>query len=129
PLAVRDRAMFELLYSSGLRLSELTSLAPADVSVADATVRVTGKGNKTRIVPVGLHALQAIQTWLPVRESLPLRNESPLFLTHRGQSISPRSVRYRLKACGIKHHLHGNVHPYLLRHSLATQLLRSSRDL
>jgi len=129
PLAVRDRAMFELLYSSGLRLSELTSLAPADVSVADATVRVTGKGNKTRIVPVGSHALQAIQAWLPVRESLPLRNESPLFLTHRGQGISPRAVQARLKAWGIKQGLPGNVHPHMLRHSFASHLLQSSGDL
>jgi len=129
PLAVRDRAMFELLYSSGLRLSELTSLAPADVSVADATVRVTGKGNKTRIVPVGSHALQAIQAWLPLRESLPLRNESALFLTQRGQGISPRAVQARLKAWGIKQGLPGNVHPHMLRHSFASHLLQSSGDL
>jgi integrase/recombinase XerC len=129
PLAVRDRAMFELLYSSGLRLSELTSLAPADVSVADATVRVTGKGNKTRIVPVGSHALQAIQAWLPIRESLPGRNESALFLSQRGQCISPRAVQARLKAWGIKQGLPGSVHPHMLRHSFASHLLQSSGDL
>ncbi len=75
PLAIRDRAMFELLYSSGLRLSELTSLQPGDVSFPDATVRVTGKGNKTRVVPVGSHALRALQAWLPcaIRCRTPMR--------------------------------------------------------
>ena len=129
PLAVRDRAMFELLYSSGLRLSELTSLSLADVSYADATVRVIGKGEKTRVVPVGTHALLALQAWLPVRESLPHRNESTLFLSHRGDAISPRTVQSRLKAWGIKQGLHSHVHPHMLRHSFASHVLQSSGDL
>jgi integrase/recombinase XerC len=129
PLAVRDRAMFELLYSSGLRLSELTSLAPTDVSFADATVRVTGKGSKTRIVPVGRHALHAIQAWLPMRASLPVRSESALFITQRGKGISPRAVQSRLRAWGIKQGLPGNVHPHMLRHSFASHVLQSSGDL
>jgi len=129
PLAVRDRAMFELLYSSGLRLSELTSLRQGDVSFADATVRVIGKGNKTRVVPVGSHALQALQAWLPVRESLPQRSDSALFLNQRGGAISPRAVQSRLKAWGIKQGLPLHVHPHMLRHSFASHVLQSSGDL
>ena len=129
PLAVRDRAMFELLYSSGLRLSELTSLSLGDVSFADATVRVIGKGNKTRVVPVGSHALQALQAWLPVRESLPHRSESGLFLSQRGDAISPRAVQARLKTWGIKQGLPSHVHPHMLRHSFASHVLQSSGDL
>ena len=129
PLAVRDRAMFELLYSSGLRLSELTSLTQGDISFADATVRVTGKGNKTRVVPVGSHALQALQAWLPVRETLPQRDAAALFLNQRGGAISPRTVQSRLKAWGIKQGLPGHVHPHMLRHSFASHVLQSSGDL
>jgi integrase/recombinase XerC len=129
PLAVRDRAMFELLYSSGLRLSELISLIPGDVSFAEATVRVTGKGNKTRVVPVGSHALAALQAWLPVRESLPNLNEPALFVNRRGEPISPRTVQSRLKAWGIRQGLPGHVHPHMLRHSFASHVLQSSGDL
>jgi integrase/recombinase XerC len=129
PLAVRDRAMFELLYSSGLRLSELTSLKQGDVSFADATVRVTGKGNKTRVVPVGSHALRALQAWLPVRESMPHKSESALFLNQRGDAISPRAVQSRLKAWGIRQGLPSLVHPHMLRHSFASHVLQSSGDL
>ena len=129
PLAVRDRAMFELLYSSGLRLSELTSLKLGDVSFADATVRVIGKGNKTRVVPVGSHALQALEVWLPVRELLPRRDESALFLNQRGDAISPRTVQSRLRAWGIRQGLPGHVHPHMLRHSFASHVLQSSGDL
>lgn len=129
PLAVRDRAMFELLYSSGLRLSELTSLNEGDVSFADATVRVIGKGNKTRVVPVGSHALHALQAWLSVRESLSRRNAAALFLNRRGDAISPRTVQSRLRAWGIKQGLPGHVHPHMLRHSFASHVLQSSGDL
>jgi integrase/recombinase XerC len=129
PLAVRDRAMFELLYSSGLRLSELTSLKLGDVSFADATVRVIGKGNKTRVVPVGSHALQALQAWLPVRETLPQHNDSVLFLNQRGEAISPRTLQSRLKTRGIKQGLPSHVHPHMLRHSFASHVLQSSGDL
>jgi integrase/recombinase XerC len=129
PLAIRDRAMFELLYSSGLRLSELTSLKLGDVGFADATVRVTGKGNKTRVVPVGSHALLALQAWMPVRESLPQKDASALFLNHRGAAISPRTVQSRLKTWGIRQGLPGHVHPHMLRHSFASHVLQSSGDL
>ena len=129
PLAMRNRALLELLYASGLRISELCNARLEHLELEEGWIRVTGKGNKTRIVPVGSHALQAIQAWLPVRESLPLRNESALFLTHRGQGISPRAVQARLKAWGIKQGLPGNVHPHMLRHSFASHLLQSSGDL
>ena len=128
-LAVRDRAMFELLYSSGLRLSELISLKQHDVSFTDATVRVTGKGNKTRVVPVGGPALQALQAWLPVRELLPLHDSPALFLNQRGDPISPRTVQSRLKAWGIRQGLPSHVHPHMLRHSFASHVLQSSGDL
>ncbi|MEO8164939.1 MAG: tyrosine-type recombinase/integrase, partial [Betaproteobacteria bacterium] len=96
---------------------------------ADATVRVTGKGNKTRIVPVGSHALRAIAAWLPVRAALPPRNASALFLNQRGGAISPRAVQSRLKGWGLKQGLASHVHPHMLRHSFASHVLQSSGDL
>lgn len=128
-LTIRDRAMFELLYSSGLRLSELTSLKQGDVNLADATVRVVGKGSKTRVVPVGSHALQALLVWLRTRESLPEVGDCALFVNRRGEAISPRTVQSRLKAWGIKQGLPGHVHPHMLRHSFASHVLQSSGDL
>ena len=128
-LAVRDRAMFELLYSSGLRLAELTSLDEDAISFADATVRVVGKGNKTRVVPVGSQAIQALQAWLPVRASLPPRDTRALFLNQRGEAIGPRAIQSRLKAWGIKQGLQTHVHPHMLRHSFASHVLQSSGDL
>jgi integrase/recombinase XerC len=92
-------------------------------------VRVVGKGNKTRVVPVGRHALLAIEAWLPQRNSLPQRNESALFLNQRGEAISPRTVQARLKAWGVAQGLPGNVHPHMLRHSFASHILQSSGDL
>jgi integrase/recombinase XerC len=112
-----------------LRLSELISLQFADLSFADATVRVTGKGNKTRVVPVGSHAVRAVQAWLPVRASLSGENASALFLNKAGKPISARTVQARLKAWGIKQGLPANVHPHMLRHSFASHVLQSSGDL
>ncbi len=129
PLTVRDRAIFELFYSSGLRLSELTALKPADISISDATVRVTGKGNKTRVVPVGSHALQAMRTWMETRKTLAKEGEMALFVNQHGAAISPRVVQNRLKAWGIKQGLPGHVHPHMLRHSFASHVLQSSGDL
>lgn len=129
PLAVRDRAMFELLYSSGLRLSELTTLKQDDLNFTDGTVRVVGKGSKTRVVPVGRHALEAIKAWLPVREILPERNAGTLFLNQRGEAISPRAVQLRLKSWSAKQGLTSHVHPHMLRHSFASHVLQSSGDL
>ncbi len=128
-LIVRDRAIFEMFYSSGLRLSELTSLRPGDVSFPDATVRVTGKGNKTRVVPVGSHALQALKAWMTVRALLVKPDQTALFVNQHGAAITPRAIQQRLKMWSIKQGLPGHVHPHMLRHSFASHVLQSSGDL
>jgi integrase/recombinase XerC len=128
-LDVRDKAMFELLYSSGLRLAELVSLDPIDMDFADATVRVTGKGNKTRIVPLGSHAIAALQAWLAVREQIAKPDESALFVGKNGKRVNPRTVQLHLRQWGIKQGIASGVHPHLLRHSFATHVLQSSGDL
>jgi integrase/recombinase XerC len=126
-LAMRDKAMFELLYSSGLRLAELVGLDPAALDFSDGSVRVTGKGNKTRIIPLGSHAITALQQWMKVRISL--EKEPALFISRNGARISARSVQLRMKEWGIKQGLSSNVHPHLLRHSFASHVLQSSGDL
>ena len=128
-LAVRDKAMLELFYSSGLRLSELTGLAPGDVNMRDATVRVTGKGAKTRIVPVGRHALAALDAWIGVRSELAAVDAQALFVNERGRRLSPRAVQARLKHWAARLGLGASVHPHMLRHSFASHLLQSSGDL
>lgn len=126
---VRDRAIFELFYSSGLRLSELTALTPSDLNFTDATVRVLGKGAKTRVVPVGSHALQALQDWMRLRAGLVRDAGAGLFVNPRGAALSPRVVQQRLKMWAVRQGLPGNVHPHMLRHSFASHLLQSSGDL
>jgi integrase/recombinase XerC len=128
-LAVRDHAMLELFYSSGLRLAELVSLNVDGLDLAEGTVTVTGKGNKTRIVPVGRHAIEALQTWLPERTLLKTADEAALFIGRTGKRLTPRAVQYRLKTWAIKQGIAGNVHPHILRHSFATHVLQSSGDL
>jgi integrase/recombinase XerC len=129
PLDARDKAMFELLYSSGLRLAELVNLDPIDMDFADASVRVTGKGNKTRIVPLGSHAIAALKAWLDLREPIAKPGESALFVGKNGSRISPRTVQLHLRQWGIKQGIASGVHPHLLRHSFATHVLQSSGDL
>lgn len=129
PEAIRDKAMFELFYSSGLRLAELVGLDPDQVDMAGGEVRVTGKGNKTRIVPLGSHALAALRAWLKVRPSLARPEEVALFVGARGNRISTRVVQLRLKHWGVQQGLSSHVHPHLLRHSFATHVLQSSGDL
>jgi integrase/recombinase XerC len=128
-LALRDKAMLELFYSSGLRLSELTGLAPGDVNFDDATVRVTGKGAKTRIVPVGSYALVALRAWLTKRDRLAAAGEAALFVNNKGRRLSARSVQLRLERWALKQGLGRRVHPHVLRHSFASHLLQSSGDL
>ena len=128
-LAARDKAIFELFYSSGLRLSELTSLAPADIDFSDATVRVTGKGAKTRVVPVGSHALNAVQKWLKERAPLIKAGGDALFVNRSGKRLTPRAVQYRIKQWALKLGINSNVHPHVLRHSFASHVLQSSGDL
>ncbi|MEO8441657.1 MAG: tyrosine recombinase XerC [Betaproteobacteria bacterium] len=129
PLATRDKAIYELFYSSGLRLSELTGLAPGDVNFSDATVRVTGKGAKTRVVPVGSHALAALKKWLGARELLVREGEHALFVNRNGTRLTARAVQYRMKEWALKLGLAANVHPHVLRHSFASHVLQSSGDL
>lgn len=130
-LAQRDHAMFELFYSSGLRLSELVNLEINGLDFSDGTVTVTGKGNKTRIVPLGSHAVNAIQTWLTQRANIPISDQNPqaLFVTQQGRKITPRAVQYRFKIWAIKQGINTDMHPHLLRHSFASHVLQSSGDL
>lgn len=130
-MAIRDRAMLELLYSSGLRLAELIGLNAAETPahLRAGEIRVTGKGNKTRIVPLGDFAIAALQVWLTVREQLALPDEVALFVGQRGQRIAPRVVQAQLKKRGIQLGITSGVHPHLLRHSFATHVLQSSGDL
>jgi integrase/recombinase XerC len=127
--SIRDKAIFELFYSSGLRLAELVNLDPPQLDMTVGEIRVIGKGNKTRIVPLGQFAISALQAWLAVREQLAKADEPALFVGSRGQRISPRVVQLRMKQWGIKQGITSNVHPHLLRHSFATHVLQSSGDL
>ena len=129
PFSIRDRAMFELFYSSGLRLSELTALSSSDIDFADATVRVLGKGGKTRIVPVGRFAMRYIRDWLEQRSTIAKGEPDKLFLNHHGKSIGPRTVQRRLKMWAQKQGMSQHVHPHMLRHSFASHVLQSSGDL
>ena len=125
----RDRAMFELFYSSGLRLTELISLTPEDLNFTESTVRIHGKGDKTRIVPVGSKALQALREWMKQRPTLLKPGENALFLSRNGKCISSRSVSQRLKMRALQQGISLNLHPHVLRHSFASHLLQSSADL
>jgi integrase/recombinase XerC len=127
--ALRDKAMFELFYSSGLRLAELVSLDPGHLELSSGEVRVTGKGNKTRIVPLGGHAADALQAWMAVRQQLADVDEPALFVGARGKRISSRVVQLRMKQWAIRQGISSNVHPHVLRHSFATHVLQSSGDL
>lgn len=129
PLATRDLAMFELFYGSGLRLAELASLQPADIDFDQGMARITGKGSKTRLVPVGKQALQALQAWLPIRAALLPTGETALFLSQHGRRIHTRTIALRLKQRALLQGLDNNVHPHALRHSFASHLLQSSSDL
>ncbi len=125
-LALRDRAMLELFYSSGLRLSELVGLRWLDLSLDDGEVRVLGKGSKTRIVPVGRHAITALRA-LGAEQGMP--PESPIFRGRGGAPINPRTVQLRLKTLALQQGIPKHIHPHLLRHTFASHMLESSGDL
>ena len=125
--AKRDRAILELLYSSGLRISELTGLTWRDIDLADASVRVTGKGRKTRIVPVGSKALDALRV-LHELEQVQSADE-PVFRGRNGSPITAQKVRERLKLWAKAQGVERRVYPHLLRHSFASHMLESSGDL
>ncbi len=131
PAAVRDRAMFELLYSSGLRLGELVGLDADDgrLDLKQAEVTVTGKGSKTRTVPVGSRAREALRDWLSTRAQLAAPEERALFVGTRGRRITPGMVQARLRAWAKRQGLGATVHPHMLRHSFASHVLQSSQDL
>jgi integrase/recombinase XerC len=129
PLDLRDAAMFELFYSSGLRLSELTGLDVVNVDMGAREATVTGKGSKTRIVPLGEKAFHALQSWLTIRATLANSSEPALFLNRRGKRLTQRSVGLRLERAAIKAGLPVHVHPHMLRHSFASHVLQSSGDL
>ncbi|MGM0678860.1 MAG: tyrosine recombinase XerC [Pseudomonadota bacterium] len=129
PLWVRDRAILELFYSSGLRLSELVQLDLRQLDLREARVRVHGKGDKERDLPIGRQALAAIRTWLAVRQDMPLENKQALFVSRHGRRISGRNIQKRLRDRARKLGLDVPVHPHMLRHSFASHLLESSGDL
>lgn len=128
-LATRDRAMIEVLYSSGLRLAELIGLDQQDLDLQQGLVSVTGKGKKTRRVPLGGKAIAALQDWLKQRSRLPVKDENAVFVNQQGKRLSARSVQLRLKHWAQKQAMPSHVHPHMLRHSFASHLLESSGDL
>jgi len=129
PLEVRDRAMWELFYSSGLRLSELTGLDLSALDLRQGQVRVLGKGGKERVLPVGRQARHALDQWLKLRPGLAGDGQPALFVSRRGARIHPRSVQQRLRRWGAKQGADRSLHPHLLRHSFASHILESSSDL
>lgn len=126
PLGVRDRAILELFYSSGLRLSELCALRWRDLDLADGLVTVLGKGSKQRSVPVGSHACKALDHWRCESNPHP---DAPVFPGRGGATITPRAVQIRLQKLAHRQGLFKRVHPHVLRHSFASHVLESSGDL
>ncbi|MEO6748123.1 MAG: tyrosine-type recombinase/integrase [Casimicrobiaceae bacterium] len=128
-LGLRDRALFELAYSSGLRLSELAGLDVGGLELASAEVRVLGKGSKERIVPVGTAARVALARWLDERARLRNVDARALFVTQSGRRLTPRAIELRLAQWAVRQGLTQHVHPHMLRHSFASHVLQSSGDL
>lgn len=128
-LTARDRAMMELLYSSGLRLAELAGLNLSHLDLGGASVRVLGKGNKERMLPVGRKAIEALQQWLARRNELANSEERALFVSRRGGRLGVRSIQQRLEYWGRRRDIPARVHPHKLRHSFASHMLESSGDL
>ncbi|HEX5314355.1 MAG TPA: tyrosine recombinase XerC [Gammaproteobacteria bacterium] len=127
--AGRDRAILELFYSSGLRLAELAGLDLNDLDLREGLVRVTGKGEKTRVVPVGSKAREALGDWLKARLAFAAPGEAALFLSRRGRRLARRSIEARISYWGRRQGLDRRVYPHLLRHAFATHVLESSGDL
>jgi integrase/recombinase XerC len=128
-LDVRDRALFELAYSSGLRVSELSGLDVDALDLVGGEVRVWGKGSKERVVPVGAPAGEALRTWIARRPELNSRREAAMFLSRSGRRLTARAIQQRLAAWSVKQGTSGHVHPHMLRHSFASHILQSSGDL
>ncbi|HTV78580.1 MAG TPA: tyrosine recombinase XerC [Steroidobacteraceae bacterium] len=128
-LAIRDRAIMELLYSSGLRLAELVGLDLPDLRFADRTVQVLGKGNKARVVPVGGKALAALTAWLEARRDLVREGNGAVFVGTGGRRLGARAIQKRVGYWAVRQGLPMHVHPHLFRHSFASHLLESSGQL
>lgn len=128
-IALRDRALLELIYSSGLRLAEVTGLNLSDIDLKEGMVNVTGKGSKQRLLPVGCYAIAALQEWLPQRARHAPADQQALFITQRGTRISHRAVQLRMQQLSAQQGMDNPVHPHMLRHSFASHVLESSGDL
>ena len=130
-LGIRDHAVMELFYSSGLRLSELVNIKLQEINTDDNTATITGKGDKTRVVPIGEYAMKALNSWLIEREKIKnISSENKfVFLSKKGLPLGTRSIQYRLKYWARKQGIPENIHPHLLRHSFASHILQSSQDL
>lgn len=128
PIDIRDKAMLELMYSAGLRLSELQGLNLGSINTRVREVRVLGKGNKERILPFGRHASHAIQQWLKVRLCFNPKDDA-LFVSSLGNRMSHRTIQKRMEIWGIKQGLNAHLNPHKLRHSFATHMLEASSDL
>lgn len=129
PLEIRDHAMMELMYSSGLRLTELVNLNLLDVDLGAGQLKILGKGNKTRYLPIGRKAREALNSWLNLRKSLAIAREMSVFVNNRGSRLSQRAVQKRMKEMAQRTTLGVHVHPHMIRHSFASHLLESSGDL
>ena len=129
PLSYRDKAMLELFYSSGLRLSELCGIDLNDINLSESMLRVRGKGSKERDLPVGQQANQAIRNWLLQRNALPIKEFEALFISKLGNRISPRNVQARVKYWAKRQGVEVQVSPHMLRHSFASHVLESSGEL
>ena len=125
----RDHAIIELLYSSGLRLAELSGLNLTDIDLKEASITVTGKGNKTRYLPVGKQAISALKIWLKHRQEIASTDLPAMFLSVYSKRLSPRGIQDRLKKISIRQGMQRRVHPHMLRHSFASHMLESSGDL
>jgi len=130
-LGIRDHAVMELFYSSGLRLSELVNIKLQEINTDDNTATITGKGDKTRVVPIGEYAMKALNNWLIERGKIKnISSENKfVFLSKKGLPLGTRSIQYRLKYWAKKQGIPENIHPHLLRHSFASHILQSSQDL
>ena len=133
PGALRDHAILELFYSSGLRLSELSQLNVDGIDAPQGAirgeVRVTGKGNKQRVVPVGAKAVEAIRRWTQARASMAARGETAMFVNQQGKRLSNRGIQYRIERWANENDMGRHIHPHMLRHSFASHVLESSGDL
>ncbi|GAB6139519.1 tyrosine recombinase XerC [Methylosoma difficile] len=129
-LEIRDLCMFELFYSSGLRLSELAGLDLTELDIRDQSLRVVnGKGGKSRILPIGKKAIAALEKWLPYRQTVAQPDEPAVFVSKQGKRLGQRSIQLRLDLWCKKKGIPEHIHPHMLRHSFASHLLESSQDL